>query len=126
MEHTEDLTDPAVIDRPYEYFGQLRETEPVYKNETWGGWIVTRYEDVRKCLQDDEHLSVEVEANRLRDSSLDIPRTKEIFPKWIIHLDPPEYTKLRQIIGEAFNPEMVADQQEELEEVTESLIETME
>jgi len=126
MEHTEDLTGPTVIDRPYEYFGHLRETEPVYKNETWGGWIVTRYEDVRKCLQDDEHLSVEVEANRLRDSSLDIPRTKEMFPKWIIYLDPPEHTKLRQIIGEAFNPEMVANQQEEVEEVTESLIKAME
>lgn len=126
MEHTDNLTDPAVIDRPYEYFGQLRETEPVYKNETWGGWIVTRYEDVRKCLQDDEHLSVEVEADRLRDSSLDIPRTKEMFPKWIIYLDPPEHTKLREIIGEAFNPEMVANQREEVEEVTNSLIEEME
>lgn len=126
MDRTEDLTDPAVIDQPYEYFGQLRETEPVYKNETWGGWVITRYEDVRKCLQDDRHLSVEVEANRLRDSSLDIPRTKEMFPKWIIYLDPPEHTKLRQIIGEAFNPEMVANQQEKVEEVTESLVGTME
>lgn len=126
MNRTEDLTDPAVIDRPYEYFGRLRETEPVYRNETWGGWVITRYEDVRNCLQDDEHLSVEVEANRLRDSSLDIPRTKELFPKWIIYLDPPEHTKLRQIIGEAFNPEMVANQQESIEEVTESLVGTME
>jgi cytochrome P450 len=126
MKHTDDLTDPAVINRPYEYFGQLRETEPVYRNETWGGWIVTRYEDVRKCLQDDEHLSVEVEADRLRDSSLNLPNTEELFPKWIIYLDPPDHTKLRRIIGEAFNPEMVSNQQSEVEEVTESLIESME
>jgi cytochrome P450 len=125
MSQTDDLTDPEVIDRPYEYFGRLRETEPVYKNELWDGWIVTRYEDVRQCLQDDEHLSVQVEADRLRDSSLDIPQTKEMFPKWIIYLDPPDHTKLRQIIGEAFNPEMVANQRAEVEEVTESLIEEM-
>jgi cytochrome P450 len=125
MKHTDDLTDSAVINRPYEYFGRLRETEPVYRNETWGGWIVTRYEDVRNCLQDDEHLSVEVEADRLRDSSLDIPRTKEMFPKWIIYLDPPEHTKLREIIGEAFNPEMVSNQRQKVEEVTESLIKDM-
>jgi len=125
MSLTEDLTDPEVIDRPYDYFGRLRETEPVYWNDTWGGWIVTRYEDVRRCLQDDEHLSVEVEADRLRDSSLDIPQTKEMFPKWIIYLDPPDHTKLRQIIGEAFNPEMVANQRAEVEEVTESLIDDM-
>jgi cytochrome P450 len=125
MSQTDDLTDPEVIDRPYEYFGELRETEPVYWNETWGGWIVTRYDDVRQCLQDDEHLSVEVEADRLRNSSLDIPRTKEMFPKWIIYLDPPDHTKLRRIIGEAFNPEMVANQRTEVEEVTSSLIDDM-
>lgn len=125
MKQTDNLTDPEVIDRPYEYFGRLRETEPVYWNETWGGWIVTRYEDVRRCLQDDEHLSVEVEADRLRDSSLDIPQTKEMFPKWIIYLDPPDHTKLRRIIGEAFNPEMVANQRAEVEDVTQSLIADM-
>jgi len=125
MQRTDDLTDPTVIDEPYEYFGELRETNPLYKNETWGGWIVTRYEDVRQCLQDDEHLSVEVEANRLRDSSLEIPRTKEMFPKWIIYLDPPEHSKLRRIIGEAFNPEMVSNQRTEVEQVTKSLVENM-
>jgi cytochrome P450 len=126
IDQTEDLTDPEVIEKPYEYFGRLRETEPVYKNEMWGGWIVTRYEDVRQCLQDDEHLSVQVEADRLRNSSLDIPQTKEMFPKWIIYLDPPDHTKLRRIIGEAFNPEMVANQRAEVEEVTRSLIEDIE
>jgi hypothetical protein len=42
----------------------------------WGGRIVTRYEDIRRCVQDDEHLSVEMEADRLRNASLDISRTQ--------------------------------------------------
>lgn len=119
----DDLTDPEVIDHPYRYFGQLRETEPVYKNERWGGWILTRYDDVQRCLQDDEHLSVEVEADRLRRSPHDIPETKSMFPRWIVYLDPPEHTKLRRIIGEAFNPEMVKQQRREVEAITKSLIE---
>ena len=122
---TDNLTDPEVIDHPYDYFGQFRETEPVYKNERWGGWIVTRYDDVQRCLQDDEHLSVEVEAERLRNSSLDIPEMKSMFPKWVFYLDPPDHTKLRTVIGEAFNPEMVQEQREEVEEVTKSLIENI-
>jgi len=119
---TNNLTDPDVIARPYEYFGRIRETEPVYRNDKWGGWIVTRYDDVRECLQDDEHLSVQVEADRLRNSSLDIPRMKGMFPKWVFYLDPPEHTKLRRIIGEAFNPEMIQQQRDEVETVVESLI----
>lgn len=126
MTLTDNLTDPEVIDNPYRYFGQLREEDPVHRNEKWGGWIVTRYDDVRRCLQDDEHLSVEVEADRLRNSQLDIPKTKEMFPKWIVYLDPPKHTKLRQIIGEAFNPEMVQDQRATVEAVTDSLISDIE
>lgn len=119
---TDDLTHPEVIERPYEYFGELRENDPVHWNEKWGGWIVTRYEDVRQCLQDDEHLSVEVEADRLRESSLELPEAESMFPRWIIYLDPPEHTKLRRIIGEAFNPEMVSNQHGPAERITESLI----
>ncbi|MFD1514199.1 cytochrome P450 [Halomarina rubra] len=123
---TDNLTDPAVIARPYEYFGELRETEPVYRNEKWGGWIVTRYDDVRTCLQDDEHLSVQVEADRLRNSSLEIPEMKSMFPKWVFYLDPPDHTKLRTVIGEAFNPTMVKDQREKVERVTADLIDDIE
>lgn len=119
---TNNLTDPEVIARPYDYFGQLRETDPVHRNDKWGGWIVTRYDDVRQCLQDDQHLSVEVEADRLRNSSLDIPVMKSMFPQWVFYLDPPEHTKLRTVIGEAFNPAMVQEQQEKVEEVTERLV----
>jgi cytochrome P450 len=126
MRVTNDLTDPEVIAHPYEYFGQIREAEAVYQNEKWGGWIVTRYEDVRQCLQDDEHLSVEVEAERLRNSSLDVPEMKGMFPKWVFYLDPPDHTKLRTVIGEAFNPAMVQEQRKEVEKATELLIEDIE
>ncbi|MWG33448.1 cytochrome P450 [Halomarina oriensis] len=123
---TDNLTDPAVIARPYEYFGEIRESEPVYWNEKWGGWIVTRYDDVRHCLQDDEHLSVQVEADRLRDSSLDIPVMKSMFPKWVFYLDPPDHTKLRRVIGEAFNPAMVKEQRSKVETATQTLIDDIE
>jgi cytochrome P450 len=122
MDVTDDLTDPEIIDRPYESFGHLRENDPVHRNEKWGGWIVTRYDDVRQCLRDDTHLSVQVEADRLRNSSLDLPEMTNMFPKWVFYLDPPDHTKLRNVIGEAFNPEMVQQQQSKVESVTKALI----
>jgi cytochrome P450 len=122
MRVIDDLTAPEVIDKPHKHFGHLRETDPVHRNEKWDGWIITRYDDVQQCLQDDQHLSVEVEADRLEDSSLDIPETTKMFPKWVFYLDPPDHTKLRNVIGEAFNPEMVKEQHEKVETITESLI----
>jgi cytochrome P450 len=120
---SEDLTAQEVIDRPFEYFGDLRETDPVHFNEKWGGWIVTRYDDVRRVLQDDEHLSLEAQADRLTNAPHDIPNTEEMFPKWIIYLDPPEHTQLRTLIGEAFEPSMIREQQSTVEDVTAALIE---
>lgn len=122
MRVIDDLTAPEVIDKPYKHFGHLRETDPVHRNEKWDGWIITRYDDVQQCLQDDQHLSVEVEADRLENSSLDIPETTKMFPKWVFYLDPPDHTKLRNVIGEAFNPEMVKEQHEEVDTITQSLI----
>jgi len=122
MRVIDDLTAPEVIDKPYKHFGHLRETDPLHRNEKWDGWIITRYDDVQQCLQDDQHLSVEVEADRLEDSPLDIPETTKMFPKWVFYLDPPDHTKLRNVIGEAFNPEMVKEQHEKVKTITESLI----
>lgn len=119
---TEDLTDSVVTNRPHEYFGTLRENEPIYKNEKWGGWIITRYDDVRRCYQDDEHLSVQAQAERLKQAPAEIPNTEKMFPKWIQYLDPPEHTRLREIIGEAFNPEMIRNQRADVETITEELI----
>jgi cytochrome P450 len=45
-----------------------------------------------------------------------------MFPKWIQYLDPPEHTRLREIIGEAFNPEMIRNQRADVQTVTEELI----
>ena len=117
------MTNPVVTNRPHEYFGQLRETEPIFWNEKWGGWIITRFDDVRRCYRDNEHLSVQAQADRLKQSPHDIPNTESMFPKWIQYLDPPEHTRLREIIGEAFSPAMVSDQRGEVEAVTENLIE---
>jgi len=123
MRVTDNLTDAAVINESYEYFDHLRETDPVHRNEKLGGWVVTRYDDFRQYLQDDEHLSVKTETDRLRNSLLDLPETTNMFPKWVLYLDPPDHTELRRIIGEAFNPDIVAGQHVKVETVTETLIE---
>jgi hypothetical protein len=34
---TSQLTYPDVIARPYEYVGRIREMEPIYRNDKWGG-----------------------------------------------------------------------------------------
>src|SRR5215469_6953432 len=49
---TYDPTDPAVRRDPFPLFARLRETDPVHWSPALGGWVLTRYEDVRKATLD--------------------------------------------------------------------------
>ena len=53
----DDLLAPEVLADPYPYFHQLRAEDPVHWNELWGGWIVTRYDDVVSATKDYETFS---------------------------------------------------------------------
>ena len=47
-----DPRQPAVIADPYPVFARLRATAPVYRSDILGGWVVTRFADVKAALND--------------------------------------------------------------------------
>ena len=47
-----DLLTPANIENPYPIYRVLREDDPVHWSDFVHGWLVTRYEDVQRGLQD--------------------------------------------------------------------------
>ena len=53
----DDLFAPEVNADPFTYFAHLREADPVYWNERFQLWVVTRYEDVVWLLRHHEFFS---------------------------------------------------------------------
>jgi len=43
---------PEIIADPFPIFARLRERDPVHWSERLGGWVLTRYRDVRMVLGD--------------------------------------------------------------------------
>src|SRR5260370_24631336 len=41
---------PEIIANPFPIFAQLRERDPVHWSDVLGGWVLTRYRDVRQVL----------------------------------------------------------------------------
>src|SRR5215510_2852974 len=106
----DNLSAPEVIANPYPYFHQLREEDPVHWNEWWGGWVLTRHDDVQASFQD-RRLS----ADRMtpfmkglkKEGAGELHPSFQLFAKWMVFTDPPVHTRLRMLVNKAFTPRRV-------------------
>lgn len=99
----------AVVD-PYAALAPLREAGTgVHWNEAFGGWLVTRYDDVRDALHDWERLSSD-RVSGFYERKLAGPDravyepTYEVLRRWMVFVDPPDHRRLRTLVDHAFKP----------------------
>lgn len=108
------LSDPAFTQDPHETYRRLRETAPVYWSEAWGAWLITRYDDAVATLRDHQRFSSKGRLVELIDALPPETRTeagplREHFStSGLIHTDPPDHTRMRSLIKQAFSPRVVA------------------
>lgn len=88
---------------PFNTYRHLRDEAPVYHNEKYGFWALSRYEDVEPALKDFETYS------SARGITLDMyladPDPNQI--PMIIMMDPPEHTVMRKLVNKVFTPRAV-------------------
>jgi cytochrome P450 len=109
----EELLDAGYLVDPYPVYARLREEDPVHWSEAWDCWIITRYKDVVGVLREDgKKFSVYGRAHR-SVSALPSSMHKEMAPvlqhyeSGLLHSDPPDHTRLRRLINNAFTPRSV-------------------
>ncbi|MYW64495.1 cytochrome P450 [Streptomyces sp. SID8379] len=120
-----DFTDPDLLqDRvPHPEFAQLRQTEPVrwipqergitgFDDE--GYWAVTRHADVKYVSTHPELYSSNLNTAVIRFNS-SIQRDQiEIQKMIMLNMDPPEHTRVRQIVQRGFTPRAIRSLEEAL------------
>ncbi|MFE1951256.1 cytochrome P450 [Streptomyces sp. NPDC059524] len=120
-----DFTDPDLLqDRvPYPEFAQLRQAEPV----RWipqepgisgfadaGYWAVTRHADVKYVSTHPELYSSNTNTAVIRFNS-SIQRDQiEVQKMIMLNMDPPEHTRVRQIVQRGFTPRSIRSLEEKL------------
>jgi cytochrome P450 len=123
-----DLFQSEVIQNPYPMFDEMRRESPVHWNDSVKGWFVTRYFDVRMVLRD-PRFSVEKMApfaNRMVGSKQEkIAFLAEILGGWIVFKDPPEHTKLRQVLQGAFMPKPLAALRPKVEAIAREILDDL-
>jgi cytochrome P450 len=89
----------------YDTYRRLRDQAPLYYNEKWDFWTLTRYDDVAPATKDHETFS------SARGATLDMVKAHDDaipVPKVIISMDPPEHQKMRRLVSNVFTPRAIA------------------
>jgi cytochrome P450 len=92
----------AEIDRNVHAVWRLmREEQPVYRNERYGFWALSRFEDVWTGYHDTATFS---STHGVQPEALDKP----VGVPLVIFMDPPEHDWMRKLVSPAFTPRRIA------------------
>ena len=94
---------------PYPTYARLREDAPIYHNEQYDFWALSRHEDVQKALVNWQVFSSS------HGDLLDIVRADIKLPKGVVMWeDPPLHTTHRGILSRVFTPKRMAQLEDQV------------
>jgi cytochrome P450 PksS len=123
-----DLFSPEFEANPYPTYAAMQRNAPIYW-QAWdnggGAWIVTRYEDVATILRDHRRFVKNYRNTLTPEQRAQMPPALEIIQIIDNHLlnhDPPDHTRLRNLVSQAFTPRMVNQLQTRVQRVADDLL----
>ncbi|MGW6137132.1 cytochrome P450 [Streptomyces sp. NPDC055144] len=130
-----DFTDPDLLQHrvPFPEFAQLRQTEPVrwiaqptgisgFKDS--GYWAVTRHADVKYVSTRPELFSSNLNTAVIRFNESISRDQIEVQKLIMLNMDPPEHTRVRQIVQRGFTPRAIRSLEDALRNRAGSIVET--
>ena len=118
--------DPTYKADPYAILKDVRERAPIFEDDQFKRWYVSRYEDVRAVLRDKDMSSDPYKANpnsyMARIAAVaGVPR-QETAKASMIFLDDPDHRRLRGLVNKAFTPKAVEQLRPRIREIAEGLL----
>ncbi len=101
------LFGPEMIADPYPLYHMLRATRPVCWAPPLDAWVVTSHEAVSAALRDPRLSSHRADRARQRLADKGLEGVIDDRLRSMLHLDPPDHTRLRGLVNKAFTPRAV-------------------
>ena len=124
------LFDPTVIEKPYEYFAQLREHDPLREVEGTGTFLVTRMDLIPEVIADTPTFS----SDTIKFLHLDGDGRQELWsasselvegldvPMVLAPADPPDHTRQRKVLSRLFTKSAIEARERDVRALVNELL----
>ncbi|GHO98562.1 cytochrome P450 [Reticulibacter mediterranei] len=124
------LTSPAFKANPFPAFALLRADDPVHQINLSDGqrvWLITRYQDADIVLRDERFVKERLKHGLLSWEQPHLPGpVGKLMNQILLNIDPPDHTRLRQLLTLSFTPRLVEQWRGRIQEITDELIDAIE
>jgi cytochrome P450 len=112
-----DPFDVEIDTDPYDVWRRMRDQAPLYRNDRFDFWALSRFADVQSASTDHKTFLSS------RGTVLEMMGADLSQQKMIIFMDPPEHDTLRALVSRAFTPRRVSSLEDRIRGVCRSLLE---
>ncbi|MGQ0701011.1 MAG: cytochrome P450 [Panacagrimonas sp.] len=107
------IVGPEAIADPQTFFGRLRETQPIYWDETYRSWVITSHAHVSALVRDPRLSSDRINPfiqRKLTEPDVDplMRQAFDILAGWMVFQDDPGHARLRVLVNKAFTAKSVS------------------
>jgi cytochrome P450 len=111
-----DPIDVAIDDDPYDTWRRLRDEAPLYRNERYDFWALSRFADVEAAHRDPATFVSS------HGTVLELMTDQPVPSGMMIFQDPPEHTRLRSLVSRAFTPRRTSRLEDHIRELCAELL----
>ncbi|PDH66113.1 MAG: cytochrome P450 [Acidimicrobiales bacterium MED-G01] len=126
------LFDSEIQQCPHRYYAKMQSEQGVFETDALGTsiYLVTRYEDVAACAMNTSAFSSRFDVGSMQGNSEYARRAQELYEQeggfdrvgTMLTVDPPEHTRYRRLVSQAFTPKAIAALEPTIRELAGRLI----
>ena len=117
--------DPTQASDPYPMYAHAREHAPIFFSPMLNMWVVTRHEDICEIARDTVRFSngrAVGAVTEMPPEVLEVFASSDVYPEFLVEIDPPAHTRVRRLSNKGFTPQRVAALEPRVRELTNELV----
>jgi cytochrome P450 len=114
-----DPFDTELDSSPHDVWRRMRDEQPVYRNDAYDFWALSRFADVENAHRDPSTFS------SARGTVLELMGADMAPTGQMIFMDPPDHTTLRALVSRAFTPRRVTKLEDSIRQICADLLDPL-